>query len=158
MAEKKMSTGKKIVLAILAIFIIIQFIRPARNQSQASPATNIFTQYPASDHVKQMISVACNDCHSDSTRYPWYANIQPVGWWLGNHISEGKRELNFSEFGTYTPKRQNNKLGKIAEEVKEKGMPLDSYTWIHKDARLTDAEREEIIAWADGAKKQLNYK
>jgi hypothetical protein len=150
-----MSTGKKILLIILAIFIIIQFIRPARNQSSAENPADIFAHYPATDTVKALVVTACYDCHSNNTRYPWYASIQPVAWWLDHHIKEGKRELNFSEFNTFPAKRKDNKLGKVAEEVKEKEMPLSSYTWIHSDARLTDSQREAIVAWAEGAKQQV---
>jgi hypothetical protein len=153
-----MAGKKKILLIVLAILIIIQFIRPAKNQSIAPTPADVFTVYPAADSVQQIVRTACYNCHSNNTVYPWYDNIQPVGWWLNNHIKEGKRELNFSEFANFTPKRKDNKLKKIGEELKEKGMPLPSYLWVHKEARLTDPQREAIINWAAEAKKQLNYK
>ena len=152
-----MSKGKKILLILLAILIIIQFIHPVRNQSSAATPADIFEHYPAPDSVKAIVKTACYDCHSNNTRYPWYNNIQPVAWWLNHHIVDGKKELNFSEFDTFTPKRKDNKLKKIGEEIKEGGMPLPSYLWIHSDARLTESQKVAIINWADSAKKALNY-
>lgn len=75
--------------------------------------------------------------------------MQPVGWWLDDHVNEGKRELNFDEFATYSLRKQYHKLEEIVEQVKEKEMPLNSYTWIHKDADLTDVQRQQLTGWAD---------
>jgi len=158
MATAKKVTWKKVLLILLVIFVIIQFIRPAKNQSSAETPGDIFAYYAASDSVKQMVRTICYNCHSNNTIYPWYDNIQPVAWWLAYHIKGAKEELNFSEFATYDAKKADKKFGEIIDEVKEKEMPLKSYTLTHRDARLTDPQREAIISWADGAKKQLNYK
>jgi hypothetical protein len=85
--------------------------------------------------------------------------VQPVGWWISNHIHEGKEELNFDEFGTYSLRRQYHKLDEIIDEVKEKEMPLSSYTLIHDDADLSDAERQKITDWAADmrAMMEANY-
>src|SRR5215213_8131450 len=108
---------KKILLTILAIFIIIQFIRPARNISDEVAATDITKVYSVPADVQQILKVSCNDCHSNNTEYPWYTNIQPVGWWLQHHVNEGKAELDFSKFSTYSPKRQHHKLEEVIEQV-----------------------------------------
>ncbi len=151
-----MSITKKVLLVLLAIFIVIQFIRPKRNESSAATPNDIFVHYPAPDSVKQLVKIACYDCHSNNTAYPWYANVQPVAWWLNNHVKEGKRKLNFSEFTAYTFKRRGRKLeGVIEQVVKEKEMPLSSYTIIHKNADLTDLQRKEIADWADKTLEQV---
>jgi hypothetical protein len=105
--------------------------------------------------VAGILQRACNDCHSNNTHYPWYTNIQPVGWWMQHHVNEGKEELNFSEFGTYTAKRQNHKMEEVAEQIKKGEMPLNSYLWIHKDAKLSDQEKEILISWANGLRRQI---
>jgi hypothetical protein len=143
-----MKVAKKIILVFLVILVIIQFIRPAKNISAAATGKEIEKMYPVPDSVQQILQKACYDCHSNNTRYPWYAQVQPVGWWLANHIKDGKEELNFSEFGNYPLKRQSKKLKKSAKEVQEGGMPLSSYTLIHTDAKLTDAEKQAYINWA----------
>ncbi|MEY3874712.1 MAG: hypothetical protein RL363_1433, partial [Bacteroidota bacterium] len=90
---------------------------------------------------------ACADCHSNKTAYPWYASIQPAAFWLADHVKEGKREFNFNEFAGYRIAKQNHKLEEVIEQIKEGEMPLYSYTLIHRDAKLTDAEKATLINW-----------
>lgn len=136
-----------IVIAIL--FVLIQFIRPVRNNSQGNGENKLNQHYYVPPEVSLILSKACNDCHSNKTNYPWYANVQPVGWYLDQHISEGKQELNFDEFGYYSKKRQRNKLKAIASQIEENDMPLASYSLIHPEAKLTVVEKEVIIKWAN---------
>jgi hypothetical protein len=146
---------KRIVLILIALLIVIQFIRPARNLSATPSPNDISQHYKVPDTVAGILQRACNDCHSNNTRYPWYTNIQPVGWWMQDHVNDGKKELNFSEFGTYTAKRQNHKMEEVAEQVKKGEMPLNSYLWIHKDAILTDHEKEILISWANEIRSRI---
>lgn len=149
---------RKILLVLLAVLVIIQFIRPGKNQSVSKSATDITVQYAVPASVQTIIDKACADCHSNNTRYPWYNNIQPVGWWLAKHVNDGKKELNFADFASYTPKKQHHKLEEIIETVKEGEMPLDSYTWIHKEAVLTEQEKLAISQWADSLRKEIAAK
>ena len=146
---------KKFLIAIIVILIVIQFIRPERNEGNAVGPNEIAQIYPVPEPTYQVLQDVCYDCHSNHTDYPWYINFQPVGWWLQHHIDEGKEHLNFSEFGTYTKKKQAHKLEETVEMVTEGEMPLESYTWIHKEARLTDAQREIVVNWAKALQTQL---
>jgi hypothetical protein len=140
---------KKILIGLLVFLILIQFIRPAKNVSTAATPDDIFNHYRASDSIKMLIKTSCYDCHSNNTRYPWYAEIQPLAWWLNHHVEEGKNELNFSDFAAFNTRFKSHKLDEVMDEVKEKNMPLKSYLISHSDAKLTDAQREAIIKWAD---------
>jgi hypothetical protein len=146
---------KKILIALLVVLILIQFIRPAKNAVIDVTPQDITRLYSVPDSVHRILQRSCNDCHSNNTIYPWYNNFQPVSWWLASHITKGKKHLNFSEFGTYTPKKQIKKLAKIAKSVTEGWMPLDSYLWIHKNAALTDNEKQIIANWATDLEKQI---
>jgi hypothetical protein len=139
--------GKKIGWALLILLIGLQFYRPAKNNS-ADSANDISTKYEVPENVMSILKPACLDCHSNQTRYPWYAEIQPVGIWLAQHVKEGKKHLNFSEFTHRKIAYQNHKFEEIMEVLKEKEMPLASYTWTHKDAILSDEQREVLTAWA----------
>jgi hypothetical protein len=143
-----MRKTNKILAGIGIVLIAIQFVRPAHNISSQILATDISKTVKISDSVQAVLKKACYDCHSNNTDYPWYSNIQPVGWFLANHVSEGKRHLNFSEFGSYTQRRQSSKLNDVANEVQDGGMPLSSYKLMHKNARLTADEKRLIINWA----------
>lgn len=138
---------KKIGFLLIAVFIVIQFFHPKKNQSTELLASDITKVTTVPDSVLHLLKVACYDCHSNNTVYPWYNNIQPVAWWLNDHINEGKGRLNFSEFGNYPAEKQAKKLKGIARAVKGGGMPLSSYTLIHRDAILDEAQKELIIKW-----------
>lgn len=149
---------KKIGWILLIALIAIQFFRPAKNASAAPSANAITTVYPVPDNVKQLMNTACNDCHTNNTNYPWYANIQPVAWWLNDHIQEGKKEINFDEFAGYNLRRQYHKMEEVIEQVKEGEMPLESYTWIHKNAQLTAEQKQQITTWAQSVMTAMQQK
>ena len=146
---------KRVVLIVIILLVAIQFIRPARNLSSAQSANDITRHYTVSDTVAHILDRACNDCHSNNTRYPWYTNIQPVGWWMQHHVNEGKEELNFSEFGSYPAKRQAHKLEEVAKQTRDDEMPLNSYLWIHADAKLSDADKQILINWANNLRQEI---
>lgn len=151
---------KKILLGFLAVLVIIQFIKPSRNQSN-DETYGVATKYTVPEDVKTILKDACNDCHSNYTEYPWYANVQPSAWWLASHVNGGKKHLNFSEFTKLPVAVQNHKFEETIEMVKEKEMPIASYTWfgLHPEAKLTDEQREKITAWAQANMDSLksNY-
>jgi len=122
-------------------------VRPARNLGATDGPNDLAGRAAAPEAVRRILADACYDCHSNRTGYPWYANVQPVGWWLAHHVKEGKRELNFTEFGAYAPPRAERKLGAIVREVQKGDMPLASYQWMHPKARLTDADRRLLVDW-----------
>lgn len=141
---------KKILWVLLAALVIIQFIHPKKNKAEGPQTSYIGNRYAIPADVKPILDKACNDCHSNNTRYPWYAKIQPVHWWMNNHIREGKSKLNFDEYTSRPMRFQYHRMEDIIEQVKEGEMPLDSYTWTHKDARLTNAEKAALTNWAQG--------
>ena len=149
---------KKIVFVLLIILIVIQFFHPARNKAEGEQPNNVSKLYPVSPDVKNILDKACMDCHSNNTAYPWYSKIQPVDWWMTHHVNEGKRELNFDEFATYNLRRQYHKLEEVMKQVKDNEMPINSYTWIHKDAILTTAEQNGLINWADSIRNEMKRK
>lgn len=153
--KKVKSIVKKVFIGLLIVLVIIQFIHPAKNADTTTTPQDITVLYPMPDSVHEVLLKACYDCHSNNTKYPWYNNIQPMAWWLNYHINNGKKELNFSEFGKRPLVKQAKKLKKLAKEIKEEDMPLDSYTWIHKDAVLTDAEKAMVINWATNLSQQI---
>ena len=146
---------KKVFLVLLLIFIIIQFFRPEKNIHPQPQPADISTVYTVPADVDSILVKACNDCHSNNTRYPWYNNIQPVAWWLKNHIDEGKEELNFNAFGSYTAARKYDKVKEIKKQVDEGEMPISSYTLIHRDAKLTDVEKKAITSWSENIRQQM---
>ena len=140
---------RTILFTGLIALILIQFVRPQKNTATIVTDEDISMLYPMPTEIKTILHKACFDCHSNTTHYPWYSEIQPIGWWLQHHVNEGKEHLNFSLFGSYDAKRKAKKLDEIAETIKEQEMPLRSYTWIHRDANLTVKEHQILLQWVD---------
>lgn len=140
---------KKFLLALVALFILIQFFRPARNNS-GDRTHDISNKYRVPDTVAVILDKACNDCHSNNTRYPWYAEVQPVGWWLANHVDGGKRHLNLNSFTSLPIARQKKRMDDCIEQLDNGEMPLDSYTWIHTSAKLSEGEKAALKSWCQG--------
>jgi hypothetical protein len=88
--------------------------------------------------------------------YPWYTNIAPFSFWIKQHINEARRHLNFSEWGTYNDKRAHHKLEENYEMVLEGHMPLPSYTWMHSEAIITDADRKSLATWFQNQMSRYN--
>jgi hypothetical protein len=140
---KKYFKLKNILIALLIVFVVMQVVRidtknPATNPSEVLSEANMTPE------VKNLLSVACYDCHSNNTRYPWYSNIAPVSWWLQNHVREGREELNFSEWNSMDARKKDHKLKECVEMIEEGEMPINSYTWTHADAQLT-AEQQAVL-------------
>ncbi|HWY12319.1 MAG TPA: heme-binding domain-containing protein [Bacteroidia bacterium] len=144
---KKYFKLKNILLTFVSVFGIIQFIRPAKNLGEAFGPNDITYSVNVPENVKNILVVSCYDCHSNHTNHMWYENIQPIGWWIGKHISKGKRHLNFSEFNTYKDKRKSRKFEEIGETVSAKEMPMSSYTLIHGNAKLNDEQIKLVLNW-----------
>jgi hypothetical protein len=143
-----MRLAKRILLVSGILIIALQFIRPGHNISSQILTTDISKVVNISDTVLTLLKNACYDCHSNNTDYPWYSNIQPRGLIMASHIKQAKIQLNFSEFGTYSQRRQLSKLDGIANSLKDDVMPLKSYKIMHKNAQLSADEKTLLINWA----------
>lgn len=143
-----MKKWQKAVLIIIVILIIIQFFRPEKNFTTADPVHDIATKYDVPMGVLMNLYDACYDCHSNYTNYPWYYNIQPVGWWMAYHIKTAHKHVNFSEFATYSPKKAAKAFHEIYEVADEHTMPIPSYLLMHDKAHLTDEQYKRLADWA----------
>ena len=155
--REQMKIIKKTAVGFLLILSGLQFIRPQKNESVSTAVNDIKTKFAMTPQIQNILKTSCYDCHSNNTIYPWYTNIQPVGLWMQNHVNEGKDELNFAEFATYSDKRADHKMDEVIEVLQKNEMPLSSYTLIHGGAKLSDEQKLVLINWAKGIVAQINY-
>jgi len=141
---------RTILLILLLVIVLIQFLPVNRSVPQIDPSQDFIAVTHTSADLGRLIKDACYDCHSYETEYPWYSYVSPVSLWLQNHINEGREHLNFSIWATYPANRADHKLKEAVEHVKEKEMPLNSFMWMHPEARLTDTQRADLAAWFQG--------
>lgn len=149
----------KIVKTIAVILLIglvgIQFIPTKQNHSNSVPETDFLLLKNPPKNIRGILQVSCYDCHSNNTKYPWYNKVQPVAWFLENHIKKGKKELNFNEWGNYSSRKKNSRLNSIIDQIKDNEMPLFSYTLVHRGAVLSKAEKELLIEYMKNLKDSL---
>lgn len=154
--HKSMKKALKIIAVVLfVLFVAIQFYRPDRTAPTIVEAETLESSTEVPEKVEQILVTSCNDCHTNKTIYPWYSQVAPASLFLANHISEGRRHLNFSVWNTYETRKKRRKLDEICEQITEKEMPLPSYLWIHWNAKLSDEDVKTLCDWADAEKARL---
>lgn len=146
---------KKILIGLLIVLVAIQFFQIDKTNPVADENLDFLVMNNTPPEIASQIQASCYDCHSNQSVYPWYASVQPVGWWLKNHIEGGKKHLNFSEFGSYSAKKQAHKLEECIELTEEDLMPLSSYTLLHKEAVLDAAQKEVLINYFKDLEKGI---
>jgi Haem-binding domain len=146
----------KITTIVLVVaFLGIQVVRPARTNPPVDESQTIFARTQMTPQVASILDRSCRDCHTNKTVWPWYTNVAPVSWWLSNHVNDGRRILNFSEWGKLPSDRQDRKLRQICDEVQDGVMPLSSYTPMHPQARLSDQDKKTLCDWTDAERQRL---
>lgn len=145
---------KRFLVLALIVFVVMQFIRPDKNEGGYESLATFLAETKPTPAVAATLQSACYDCHSNQTNYPWYNNIAPVSYWLDEHIIDGKKHLNFAAWDSYSLKKKDHKLEEVAEEVEKGEMPLDEYTWTHGDAKLSEQQIKELVQWVSAARLQ----
>lgn len=146
---------KKVFKILAVAFILIQFFQIDKTIPTFDESQDFLKIHNPSPEIAQQIKASCYDCHSNETNYPWYTYVQPVGWWTKDHIDHGKKHLNFSEFGTYAAKKQSHKMEECYEMIEKDEMPLSSYTIIHKDAVLSETQKNQLINYFKTIEKSI---
>lgn len=145
---------KKIFFIGFVCLLLVQFYQPARNKDNGQVlVVNFKKVYTIPNNIATILQNSCYDCHSNNTNYRWYDYIQPARTIVEHHISNAKKDLNFSEWGNYSSRKQQTKLDRIIKQIKANEMPLASYTLIHKDAVLSAPQKEMIINWINTLQK-----
>jgi hypothetical protein len=111
---------------------------------------------PAPPAIETVLRRACYDCHSNETRWPWYAHIAPFSWWIANDVTAGRREINFSDWSSYRPTTQLRKLRWLDRSLHEESMPPWSYLIAHPGARLSEDERALLRRWTEAEISKLS--
>lgn len=142
-------------ICVFTAFLVIQFFRPDFTNPPVNQAETLEASTEVPENVLAIINSSCKDCHSNETIYPWYSKVQPSAWFLADHLTAGRKEMNFSVWNTYETSRKRRKLDEICEETKSRAMPLPSYLWIHRGAKLSDDEINSLCEWTSRESERL---
>jgi hypothetical protein len=134
-------------VVVAVAMVVSQFIRPARTNPVTDPARTLLHIRPMPAHVAAAFDRACRDCHSNDTRWPWYSQVAPVSWFVIDHVNHGRSHFNYSDWSRYDAEESRRLLTAACRLTREQEMPLSSYTWMHRQARLSPADIEAICDW-----------
>lgn len=146
----------KIILGLMGVFAVMQLFRIGKVEYKEPTTSGILSYEKPSIEVTKLLEETCLNCHSNQIDYPWYSEVAPISWWIADHIEEGREHLNLSEWAQYSNAKKEHKAEESWEEVEEKEMPLESYTYMHSEADLTAEQREILIEYFK--KLQAKYK
>lgn len=136
----------KILIGTLLALVLAQLIPVERTNPPVEE------EVPASEEVRAVLRRSCYDCHSNESRWPWYAHVAPISWLVVHDVNEAREHMNFSTWNAYDAKKRRKKLEEVWEEVEEGEMPLWVYLPLHPEARLSDEDESLLRAWAVGPK------
>ncbi len=146
---------KWLAVAVFCGFIGLQFVRPARTNPSVDQTQTIHAHLQVTPQVASILDRSCQDCHSNTTRWPWYSNVAPVSWFVIDHVNHGRSHMNFSEWGSLDTRKTVKTLEEICEEVKDEAMPLPSYTNIHWSAKLSPEDVKTLCDWANAERTRI---
>ena len=138
---------RNILIALVIILIIMQFFSIDKTNPSIDQAKDFLTVENTPTEVAQLFKIACYDCHSNETKYPWYTSVAPISWFIKGHIDNGREVLNFSTWSDYNAKQKSHKMEEIIEVVDGKEMPMLTYWMIHWDAKISEEQRKQITDW-----------
>ncbi len=145
-----MNKAAKIAAVLLVVvFLGAQAIRPPKTNPPTDAARGIAAATTMKPEVARLLDRACNDCHSNQTRWPWYSNVAPTMWLVRGDVNHARTHLNFDEWGKYDPQQQKNLLINMCKLASIGEMPMPIYLHMHADASLTQADRKLLCDWTE---------
>jgi hypothetical protein len=146
---------KLVALAVTTLFVSVQFVRPNQTNPPVVQAQTIEAHVHVTPEVAGIFERACKDCHSNQTVWPWYAQIAPVSWFVADHVTHGRKHLNFSRWATYDRARADWLLGAMCMTAERGRMPLSSYTRLHRSAKLSPLDVQTLCAWSQAESRRI---
>jgi hypothetical protein len=148
-------TLRWLLFAIVVLFGVIQLIRPERTNPPVDQTQIVQGHLQVPTEIASILRRSCYDCHSNETHWPWYSAIAPASWLVTNDVEEGRKHMNFSEWGTYKTGKVLRLLEAMCEEASASGMPLRQYVLLHPGAGLSEVEIKALCDWSTAEAQRL---
>lgn len=143
-----MEVLKRVLLALAAIALGIQFVQPDRANPPSDPAASFEAVARPSPRAAAVTRRACQDCHSNRTVWPWYSRVAPMSWLVADDVKEGRAVLNLSEWNLLSPEVSQRRMRAMCKQASEGAMPLWQYRLLHSEAKLTSIDVSALCALA----------
>ena len=133
-----------------AVLLLLQLVKIDIPEPPKATAAD---EIKAPKQIMALLERSCYDCHSNTTKWPWYSDIAPISFEVRGHVKDGREWLNFTIWNQYSEEKKQKRLKGIVKTIDIK-MPLPSYVWAHPEANLNKDERESIKKWAQSQIKE----
>ncbi|MCM3904212.1 MAG: heme-binding domain-containing protein [Pyrinomonadaceae bacterium] len=153
--KRALKVLKWAALVVVVVLVGLQFVRPARTNPAVDQSQTIHARQQVNPQVAAILDRSCQDCHSNTTRWPWYSNVAPVSWFVIDHVNHARSHMNLSEWGSLDNRKASKKLEEICEEVQDGEMPLESYTYIHWSAKLSLDDVKTLCEWTTAERARI---
>lgn len=146
------------VIIVASLFIIAQLLPTGLGNSPVDPSRTIEARLQVPAPVESILTRSCNDCHTQQTRMPWYSHVAPASWLLASHVRDGRHSMNLSDWASYDSEEQDIFLQNICRLTRRGAMPISSYLYIHRDAKLSPADVQTLCDWTNAERDKLDVK
>lgn len=137
----------KIKYVIGAVVLLLLILQLFPSNTSNPPVTAALKANP---EVMKILKQSCYDCHSNETYWPWYSRVAPISYFVSNHVEDGRKHLNFSDWEKFDDDKKGKLSKEIIEEIEEGNMPLSNYKLLHPVADLSDSDLKMLKAWFGG--------
>jgi hypothetical protein len=138
---------KPLGIALAVVFVGAQLYRPEKTNPPVDPQKTLSASMNVPPDIDAILTRSCKDCHSNETVWPWYGQVAPFSWWLVEDVEKGRKDMNLSEWVTFSDRKKARRLKQICEQVETGEMPIPPYLFMHTSARLTDADKHRLCEW-----------
>lgn len=145
--------AKRIGLVMIVLLVVAQVVPIHRSNPPVEQSQTLFAVEKMPAPVMAALQRACENCHSNETVWPWYSYVAPVSWIIASDVQNARAKMNFSEWGSYTAKRKEERLEEICEQIANGDMPDPKYALLHRDARITPEERNAVCQWTEDVRR-----
>ena len=152
------AVSKKAAVVLAVLLLAIQVVRPEKGNAPVAREKSIHAQMEVPPQVAKIFDRSCRDCHTNQPRWPWYADVAPVSWWVIDHSKHGRSHMNFSTWDKYDNEQAQELLNYICMQVSMGEMPLKSYLLVHRDARLSKEDVRTLCQWSETQQAKLAKK
>lgn len=148
---------RRILVAALVMVAIGSAARshPEPRVVGADPSASLNVRTPVPPPVMATLRRACFDCHSDETRWPWFATLPLASHLIERDVTEGRAQLNLSRWMHYNSFDRADLLDKMCELASGGRMPPWQYRVMHSEAHLSATDVATLCGWSQGEAARL---
>ncbi len=151
-----------LLIGSVGLFGLLQLLPgPRPTNAQVDAAHTLRANVNLTPQVSALLERACENCHSQTTKWPWYSRVAPISWQVVKDVDNARKAMDFSEWSTHLGRRPQiaaSALLACCSDLERKRMPSRIYLLLHPEARLNDEDRKVICEWSKSEAAILSFR